>query len=401
MSRSPRRLEVFAVEPTAIQLSWGDLDAQEVEVRAGDHRATVDHPGGPATVELPEQVPDRRVTVEVRGDGWTRRLAAATPPHPPGEEVFRLATVSDLHLGLETFGVLGTMREHPAPEEAHPARCTRAALRDARAWGAQRLVAKGDLTDHGRQAEWDAFIDLVAEVDLPCEVIPGNHERRHMSDVTPSHALRGTGIVPLDGGVRAVDLPGIRLVLVDTTQPGRHGGTVRPVADDAVELVGSSDRPVLVIGHHYAMALPVLTFWPPGIPSTQMGPLFRRMHASNPDVLYTAGHTHRHRRRVVGGVESTEVGSPKDYPGTWGGYVVHEGGIRQVVRRVSDPGCLPWLEYTRLAALGVWSRFSPGRLDQRCFSLAWQRDRVTGEPAGGGAVDGVVGPAGSGVEPLT
>jgi hypothetical protein len=49
----------------------------------------------------------------------------------------------------------------------------------------------------------------------------------------------------------------------------------------------------------------------------------------------------------------TEVGSPKDYPGTWAGYVVHEGGIRQVVRRVAAPEVIRWTESTDGPCSGV------------------------------------------------
>ena len=67
----------------------------------------------------------------------------------------------------------------------------------------------------------------------------------------------------------------------------------------------------------------------------------------------------------------TEVGSPKDYPGTWGGYVVHEGGIRQVVRRIAEPDVIAWTEYTRRAVGGVWGLWSPGSLSDRCWSHTW------------------------------
>jgi hypothetical protein len=108
------------------------------------------------------------------------------------------------------------------------------------------------------------------------------------------------------------------------------------------------------------------------------------MHRLQPNLLFTAGHTHRNRRRRIAGVEATEVGSPKDFPGGWGGYVVHEGGIRQVVRRVAAPDCLPWLERSRWAALGAWGRWSPGRLDARCFSLTWSSASGSGSVEEGG-----------------
>jgi hypothetical protein len=76
-------------------------------------------------------------------------------------------------------------------------------------------------------------------------------------------------------------------------------------------------------------------------------------------------------RLAVDPVPWSEVGSTKDFPGGWAGYAVHEGGVRQVVRRVSAPDVLPRLEHTRRAALGVWQHWSPGRLTDRCFTIPW------------------------------
>ena len=43
----------------------------------------------------------------------------------------------------------------------------------------------------------------------------------------------------------------------------------------------------------------------------------------------------------------------------------------QVVRKVSDPSVLPFIERTRHGAAGIWGHYSPGRLDARCFTLTW------------------------------
>jgi hypothetical protein len=93
--------------------------------------------------------------------------------------------------------------------------------------------------------------------------------------------------------------------------------------------------------------------------------------AANPATLVTAGHTHRNRRRRHGPIPITEVGSPKDYPGVWAGYAIHEGGIRQIVRRTADPHVLAWTERTGDTVMGQWRRWSPGSLDDRCFSHTW------------------------------
>ena len=101
-----------------------------------------------------------------------------------------------------------------------------------------------------------------------------------------------------------------------------------------------------------------------------MEPLLKASDAGRA-VFVTSGHTHRHRRRRHGPAVITEVGSPKDFPGTWAGYVVHEGGIRQVVRRIARPDVLRWTERSAAAAFGLWSRWSPGTLDDRCFPHTW------------------------------
>src|SRR3712207_4374623 len=90
-----------------------------------------------------------------------------------------------------------------------------------------------------------------------------------------------------------------------------------------------------------------------------------------PAPLATAGHTRRHRRRRHGPLVVTEVGSTKDHPGTRAGYAGHDGGIRQVVRRIADPAVLRWSDDTRRGYLGIWGRWSAWTLGTRCFTHPW------------------------------
>jgi hypothetical protein len=92
---------------------------------------------------------------------------------------------------------------------------------------------------------------------------------------------------------------------------------------------------------------------------------------AQPATVVTGGHTHRHRARRHGPLLVTEVGSPKDFPGTWAGYLVYEGGIVQIVRRVSAPEAIRWTERTAGALFGAWGRWSPGQLTDRCISHPW------------------------------
>ncbi|MDZ7732005.1 MAG: hypothetical protein U5R31_01870 [Acidimicrobiia bacterium] len=170
----------------------------------------------------------------------------------------------------------------------------------------------------------------------------------------------------------------MRLVLFDSSRPGLHQGTVAgPRHEGAVDLLAAADRPTMVVTHHNFQPTRVPRFWPPGIPAPESERFLDAVEAVSPGSLVTSGHTHRHRRRNRGRLVITEVGSPSDYPATWAGYVVHEGGVRQVVRRIEDPGIVRWSEQARAAAFTTWGRWSPGRLGDRCFSWSWDGELVS------------------------
>jgi hypothetical protein len=60
----------------------------------------------------------------------------------------------------------------------------------------------------------------------------------------------------------------------------------------------------------------------------------------------------------------------KDFPGTWAEYRVYEGGVMQVVHRVSDPAALEWSERCRhlYEDFGIdYETYALGTLSDRCF----------------------------------
>jgi len=447
---APRRLWVFSVEHDTIQLTWqamgpGEVtfDAIAVDPRAaaanGGHASvTVHTDGGPGAVLLPDLVAGTRYTIVARGTGaglppsGLRRSAATLDP-PAGRELFRFATISDLHLGETHFGYLGTMEENPPPEEPHPVRATRAALADLTGWGAQMVVVKGDCTNDSRLDEWALMGTLLdgsgfapgvpypssgAQTSLPpppdrsvWHALPGNHDKRPIQrertarehilwlvrgglfmrlfakarprygrPVSPLEGFRSVGYEPPQP-VRSVAVQGLRIILTDTSTSRFHVGGIRHAESDVFDAVADASRdatPSLVAAHHYPMPLSWPHFWPPGVPAQESEPFFTNLAraatppgAASPLAFYTAGHTHRHRRYHRSGVVCTEVGSPKDYPGTWAGYIVHEGGITQVVRRVAAPDVLRWTDFSGQAAFGLWKLWSPGIRDHRCFHHRW------------------------------
>jgi hypothetical protein len=91
-------------------------------------------------------------------------------------------------------------------------------------------------------------------------------------------------------------------------------------------------------------------------------------------VGYFAGHTHRTRIRrsdKARRVPFVEIACTKDYPGAWAEYRIHEGGMTQLVRRISAPAALEWTERTRPMFAGLYRPYALGRLDHRCFTETW------------------------------
>ncbi|WP_426571660.1 metallophosphoesterase family protein [Aquihabitans sp. McL0605] len=383
LNRRTPSIWVFGVDHDAIQLTWrllapGPLRLRVVEDDV-DCDVTLQVDATPGAVLLTGLPSGRLLTVEASGASLAGpvRLLARTLAALPGEELCRIATVSDLHLGTEVFGHRGTIDDpflHPDP---HPVRCARAALGEAVAWGAEAIVAKGDLTNKGNPSEWRQYADLLAEVPVPVDGLPGNHDHGHPEArhaLTPAEAAGAFGL-SIAQPLTVRDLPGLRVLLIDTTRGGRHGGTLAPVLHDVMDAVAEADPAggVLIALHHQLQPHRLPEGWPPGIGRDESASFLDLLGAAHPHVLVTSGHTHRHRRWGRAGVVVTQVGSTKDFPGVWAGYVVHEGGMRQIVRRTQAPDAIAWTDYSRVAAFGAWEHAAPGRLDARCFDIAWSR----------------------------
>jgi hypothetical protein len=366
--------EVFATEDTALQLTWRGAPTGPVTITVRDDRSvrSIEAIGeaGPGSFVVDELEPDTeyRITATPKGADATRPHTVRTLPVLPGEELTRLSTVSDIHIGERSFGQLPRVFERPEPAVPHTVRCASAAIEEWTSWGSRHVVFKGDLVDHGARAEWDTLASLLETVPQPWTLMLGNHETMKRGRLQATDVLTEMGLPTAP--VRTTDLPGLRIVLVETAIDDRGHGRVRDAAS-AADAVGETELPCLVVIHHHIQRLPVPTFWPPGIASISGNRFVRSLRRANPKILITSGHSHRHRKRLIAGVPHVEVGSVKDYPGVWAGYVVHEGGLRQVVRRVCPPDCLQWTDKTRSVMLGAWKVFSPGTLGDRCFVYRW------------------------------
>jgi 3',5'-cyclic AMP phosphodiesterase CpdA len=313
--------------------------------------------------------PDTDYEIRIGG-----RVAATARTLPPldGPLLFKFATVSDCHVGEPYVGFLHVLhdpRPLPVGLDPYPVRTLAGALAEAEGWGAQLIVAKGDLTYNADSDQATEAARLLASASVPVHALLGNHDVRGDGDVEATLARRG---ISIGAGVRYIDVPGARLVFGHSPVPGLHSGRLTEShTDELLDVCRNVDGPVVVSLHHPPRRGPIPTYYPPSISWRDSRRLMKGLAQANRRALVLAGHTHRNRRYRVQGVDVVEVGATKDYPGGWAGYSVYEGGIRQVVRRTLDPDVIAWTETTSRAAGGLWGCWSPGLLEDRCWTIRW------------------------------
>jgi 3',5'-cyclic AMP phosphodiesterase CpdA len=301
-------------------------------------------------------------------------VSVRTLERADGELLCRFATVNDVHFGESEAGRIDDLPEGPirraAPgAEPYPEVMNRAAAAEMAEIGPVAVIVKGDLSVDGEQAEWDAFEACYRRpFGDRLHVVRGNHDAyRHQAEYA---------------GDERIELPGVIVALLDTAIPGATTGTITPAQIDWLDDVcATADRPVFVMGHHQQ--------WIGAGPDAKRSDDYFGLHPDASDALdalavrrsqviaYSAGHTHRHRVRSMARslVPSIEVGCTKDFPGTWAEYRVHEGGITQVVHRMSSPEALAWSESCRglYRDFGIdYGTYALGTLADRCFTIPFR-----------------------------
>jgi 3',5'-cyclic AMP phosphodiesterase CpdA len=110
------------------------------------------------------------------------------------------------------------------------------------------LVLSGDITDNGDNESFDKTAALLAECPFPVWPMVGNHDSREGL----LHAF--PQVRPAESGFLhyVVEQDGLRIVLLDTFEPGRHGGAFCEARQAwlAARLDEAPDTPTLVFMHH-------------------------------------------------------------------------------------------------------------------------------------------------------
>ena len=286
---------------------------------------------------------------------------------PAGRLLSRFATVNDVHFGETECGRIDDnpngpiMRPEPG-ERPYPLTMNSGAVAEISAIDPDAVIAKGDLTEDGRPEEFEAFRQTYGVFGAKLHTVRGNHDSyRHQDEYA---------------GDRMIDMPGIAVALLDTATPGRTTGRIEAAQFEWLDAqLRDATTPVIIMGHHQQ--------WVEGPRSEDYFGLhpdcsdeLSDMCARHANVIaYTAGHTHRHRVRTMprAHIPSVEIGCVKDFPGTWAEYRVHEGGVMQVVHRISSRDALSWSNRCRhlYSDFGTdYQSYAMGTLEERCFNIA-------------------------------
>jgi 3',5'-cyclic-AMP phosphodiesterase len=192
---------------------------------------------------------------------------------------FLVAQLSDPHIGADWHGEdpLAALRAVVQAVVALPNR-------------PDAVLVSGDLSEHGRPAEYAAVSETVAAIGAPVHVIAGNHDDRA--------ALRAAfGLSCEDAGPVqwAADLGPLRLVGLDTTIPGKDGGALgaeRLRWLDA-ELARGPERPTLVAMHHPPIATGAAPWDAIGLPPVDRTALARVLDDHGQVRGVVSGHVHQ------------------------------------------------------------------------------------------------------------
>jgi 3',5'-cyclic AMP phosphodiesterase CpdA len=157
--------------------------------------------------------------------------------------VMLVAQISDLHVRPD-----GSFYEGEVPSNA----MAMAAVNHLNSLKPQPdlIMITGDIVDGGTDEEYEMSRRILAPLEIPYLVIPGNHdERSAFSRAFVDH----TYLPGEDGALNySFDAHPLRIIGLDSTVPGRHHGDIDPTSLTWLEetLAEESERPTLIIMHH-------------------------------------------------------------------------------------------------------------------------------------------------------
>jgi len=191
-----------------------------------------------------------------------------------------IGQLTDIHIGFD----------RQSPREANLVRLDAAVARLLATGNRPDLVLMtGDLTEHGDAESYARLAAALAPLECPCWPIPGNHDQREPLVAAFPHVARDGGFLHY-----ALEFDGFRVIMLDTLEPGRHGGAFCESRASwlSEKLAERPDTPTLIAMHHPP--------FPAGIPWMDTDPaepwvarLAAALAGHRQVVALTSGHVHR------------------------------------------------------------------------------------------------------------
>ncbi len=293
---------------------------------------------------------------------------------PPGDVVFRFAILGDLHFGS------------PGGEER-----ASAAIADINSSGAELVIQLGDLTDQGRRDEFEQAVKVLAELDMPCTTMMGNHDVFARDEQRLSgRDYYGNSFGRQPDGVM-LEHKGFRFAVLDSATEGTspfapfdfmtggftegrggavvHGSLTVPQHEILADVAAPGTPPAFVFLHHppqpFAGFPPILF----GLRESDSGRLRATVDSGNVWGIF-AGHTHRNARTTnYNDVPAHEVAIPRDFPFGFALVDVTERGYAYRFVQLSDQDLL---RDAYKGAGQIHRRYGLGRPEERSF--VWTKD---------------------------
>ena len=187
--------------------------------------------------------------------------------------------LTDPHVGADWLGVgpMDTLAIVTAAIRALPDR-------------PQAVLVTGDLTSDGSPDQYAQLAAALAELELPVFALPGNHDSR--AALRAAFDVPGQGDDPIQ---YAVELEGLRVLMLDTLRPGHAGGELGParLAWLKRELASRREAPTLVAMHHPPIDTGIVGMDAIGLPGDDRAALATLLPEHPQVVGLIAGHVHR------------------------------------------------------------------------------------------------------------
>jgi len=191
-----------------------------------------------------------------------------------------IAQVTDIHLGFE---------------QDNPGELNRQRLDQVLRYlnnGPNRpdlLIATGDLTEHGAAASYRQLADAVSICSFPVHMCLGNH------DIRSNFSAQFPELPVADGFVQyALDVRGVRILMLDTVEEGRHGGAFCDIRAKWLRSTLAQDRntPTIIAMHHPPVEIGIA--WMNTHPEEQWVSNFTQAIQDAPNIKgIMCGHVHR------------------------------------------------------------------------------------------------------------